>query len=76
MAKKTISSTELIWLFHEKLKEFDDRPESGLSIAIVPAADVGWSVLLNPRQEARYPQCAKRVRLIQKQLREIYTLKS
>jgi hypothetical protein len=24
MAKKTISSTELIWIFHQKLEAFDD----------------------------------------------------
>jgi hypothetical protein len=43
MAKKAISSTELIWIFHEKIKEFDDCPGLGLSIAIVPMPKVGWS---------------------------------
>jgi len=47
MAKKSISSTDLIWLFHEKLRESDDCPGSGLLIAIVPAPDVGWAVLMN-----------------------------
>ncbi|MDO8293391.1 MAG: hypothetical protein Q7T29_11095 [Gallionella sp.] len=36
MARKKISSTNLIWLFHEKLKDFDDYPLHGISIAIVP----------------------------------------
>jgi hypothetical protein len=75
MAKKSISSTDLIWLFHEKLKESDDCPGSGLSIAIVPAPDVGWTVLLNPRQQAKFPICAKRVEVMQKQFREMYVLK-
>ena len=39
MAKKAISSTELIWIFHEKIKELDDRPAQGLSIAVVPMPD-------------------------------------
>jgi hypothetical protein len=50
MGKKAISSTELIWIFHEKIKEFDDCPRGGLSIAIVPTPDVGWSALMSARQ--------------------------
>jgi len=76
MSKKAISSTDLIWLIHEKLKESDDCPESGLPIAIVPAPDVGWTVLMNPRQRAKVPLCAKRIQAIQKQFREMYALKS
>jgi hypothetical protein len=75
MSKKAISSTELIWQFHERLKGFHDCPDSGLAIAIVPAPDVGWSVLMNPRQQAKHPLCASRVRMIQKELREKYILK-
>jgi hypothetical protein len=52
-----------------------DCPGSGLSIAIVPAPDVGWTVLLNPRQQAKFPICAKRVEVMQKQFREMYVLK-
>lgn len=74
MRKKSISCTDLIWLFHEKLREFDDCPGSGLSIAIVPSPDVGWTVLMNPRHQAKLPLCAKRVRALEKQMREIYTL--
>jgi hypothetical protein len=75
MSKKAISSTDLIWLFHEKLKESDDCPGSGFSIAIVPAPDVGWTVLMSPRQQNKHPVCARRVREIQKQFREMYVLK-
>jgi hypothetical protein len=75
MAKKSISSTDLIWLFHEKLREFDDCPGSGLSIAVVPAPEVGWTVLMNPRQRIKLPRCAKRIRAIEKQFREMYVLK-
>jgi hypothetical protein len=75
MAKKAISSTELIWIFHEKIKEFDDCPARGLSIAVVPMPDVGWSALISPKQRTAYPVCAKRVETIQTQLRELYVLK-
>jgi hypothetical protein len=36
MAKKAISSTELIWIFHEKIKEFDDCPIHGVNRLGVP----------------------------------------
>jgi hypothetical protein len=75
MAKKAISSTELIWIFHEKIKELDDCPAQGLSIAIVPMPKVGWSALISPKQRTAYPVCAKRVETIQTQLRELYVLK-
>ena len=75
MAKKAISSTDLIWLFHERLREFHDFPQSGLSIAIVPAPDVGWTVLIDPKQQTKHPVCARRVRAIRKRFREMYALK-
>jgi hypothetical protein len=75
MAKKAISSTELIWIFHEKIKELDDCPAHGMSIAIVPMPDVGWSALISPKQRSAYPGCAKRVETIQTLLREKYVLK-
>ena len=74
MAKTKISSTDLIWIFHEKLKAFDDYPAHGLSVAIVPMADIGWSALMNPRQRNTHPLFARRIEAIQKQLREIYVL--
>jgi len=75
MAKKAISSTELIWVFHEKIKELDDCPAQGLMIAIVPTPDVGWSALMSARQRNTHPLCARRVEQIEKQLREIYVLR-
>jgi hypothetical protein len=75
MAKKVISSTELIWIFHEKIKKYDDCPAQRLSIAIVPTPDVGWSALISPKQRTTHPFCAKRVEAIQMQLREMCVLK-
>ena len=74
MAKTKISSTDLIWIFHEKLKAFDDYPAHGLSVAIVPMADIGWSALMSPSQRTAHPLFARRIEAIQKQLREIYVL--
>jgi hypothetical protein len=67
MAKKAISSTELIWIFHEKINELDDCPAQGLSIAIVPAARCWMVALISPKQRTAYPVCAKHVETIQKQ---------
>jgi hypothetical protein len=44
MAKIKISSTDLIWIFRQKLEAFDDCPPE-VAIAIVPAPDVGWMAL-------------------------------
>jgi hypothetical protein len=41
MAKTKISSTDLIWIFREKLSSFDDCSPS-TSIAIVPSSE-GWT---------------------------------
>jgi hypothetical protein len=73
MAKIKISSTELVWIFHEKLKAFDDCPP-GTSIAIVPSLDVGWTAVMSAKSRTRHPHCARRVEAVQKQLRGIYVL--
>jgi hypothetical protein len=69
-----MASADLIWIFHEELKEFEDCPNS-MSIAIVPMSDVGWKALISPNQRAKHPRCARRVEALQKQLREMYVLK-
>jgi hypothetical protein len=38
MAKTKISSTDLVWIFHEESQAFDDFPLHWISIAIVPTA--------------------------------------
>jgi hypothetical protein len=72
LAKKRISSTDLIWIFREKLSTFDDCPPS-IKIAIVPS-DESWTVVMTARDRKRLPGCAKRIEQIQKQLREVYVL--
>jgi hypothetical protein len=52
MAKIKISSTDLIWIFRQKLEAFDDCPPE-VAIAIVPAPDVGWMALWMRKAEPR-----------------------
>jgi hypothetical protein len=72
MAKIGISSTDLVWVFHERLQAFDDASR-GMPIAIVPAPGVGWRAILGKTQN---PHWATRIDGIQKQLREIYVLRN
>jgi hypothetical protein len=73
MAKTRISSTDLAWIFQEKLNAFDGCPPA-VSIAIVPTGDDGWAAVTTARVRAAYPLCARRIEQIQKQLRGIYVL--
>jgi hypothetical protein len=72
LAKTKISSTDLIWIFREKLSLFDDCPPS-IPIAIVPS-DEGWTVVTTQRDRKGRPNCVKRIEQLQKQLREVYVL--
>jgi hypothetical protein len=72
VAKTKISSTDLIWIFREKLSSFADCSPS-IAIAIVPS-DAGWRVVTTPRDRNGRPHCVTRIEQIQKQLREVYVL--
>jgi len=74
MAKIGISSTDLVWVFHQRLEAFDDSSRQ-VPIAIVPAPDVGWTAILGAKSRTQNPQWATRVDAIQKQLRDIYVLR-
>ncbi len=74
MAKTKVSSTDLIWMFHERLSEFKDHPVNGIAIAIVPESKGTWRAL-TPRQiDRRQRVLLKRVSKIEKQLQEQYVL--
>ncbi len=75
MAKKKISSTDLIWIFHERLKAFDDHPLHGIPIAIVPVPSAGWTALTPKNVRLHRPLWENRVRAIEKELRNNYVLK-
>ena len=74
MDKIWISSTELVWVFHERLEAFDDCSRE-VPIAIVPAPNVGWMALMSARSRTQNPHWARRVEAIRKQLRKIYVLR-
>ena len=69
---KKISSTDLLWIFREKLSSFDDRFKDA-PIAIVPSEN-GWEVVTSHRYRNAEPQLAKRIEQIQAELRAVYTL--
>jgi hypothetical protein len=72
MAKTRISSSDLVWIFTEKLRSFDEC-SAGTNIAIVPSED-GWTAVTGARRRGQHPRCDRRIEQIQKQLREIYVL--
>ena len=71
MAKTKISSTDLVWVFTEKLRSFDDC--ANVSVAIIPTED-GWTTISSRKDRHAHSPCVKRIEQIQKQLREIYVL--
>ena len=72
MAKIKISTTDLVWIFTEKLKSFGDGAPA-ISIAIVPNKG-GWTAIASRNDRNHHPRCAKRIEQVQKELREIYVL--
>ena len=74
MARKRISSTDLIWQFHEKLREFDDYPVQGISVAIVPENKGEWKAVTTQNVMMKRPIWAGRVEAIEKQLRKEFSL--
>ncbi|WP_441228071.1 hypothetical protein AB7813_08955 [Tardiphaga sp. 20_F10_N6_6] len=72
MPKKKVTADELIWLFHEKLAS-SNFPKAG--IAIIPIGGGNWSALTNATERRHYPDLAKTVARIEKQLRVRYNLK-
>jgi hypothetical protein len=76
MAKKKISSADLIWIFHERLQSFPDCPLHGISIAIVPMPGARWAALTTRNVQVRRPLWAKRVAKIEVELRNAYILDS
>ena len=74
MARKRISSTDLIWQFHQKLREFDDYPLHGISVAIVPENKGEWKAVTTRNVMTKRPLWAGRVQSIEKRLRKEFFL--
>jgi len=72
VSKTKISSTDLLWIFRERLSAFGDRFKRA-PIAIVPVED-GWEVVTSQRYRNAEPQLAKRIAQIQAELRAVYRL--
>ena len=72
MRKIKISSTDLIWIFQQRLSSHSGPPAPA-QIAIIPTSS-GWMVVVSARERKANPEQAKRIAQIEKQLREIYVL--
>lgn len=70
--KTKISSTDLVWIFREKLSSFNDCSPS-IAIAVVPSSH-GWTAVTNKRENVRRPKCVRRIELIERELRAVYVL--
>ena len=73
MGKKTVSSTELTYIFSERLKEVGDCSPR-ISIAIVPT-EKNWVAVSNAWAGFKNPKCIERIERLQNELRKSYTLK-
>ena len=68
MARKRISSSDLIWMIYEQLKEYDDHPFHGVSLAVIPGSNGEWSVVTQNKLPKRGTRPAVRIRKIEKRL--------
>lgn len=73
--RTTISSSDLIWRFHERLKEVHHGTAPNFPLAVVPLANADWTVVMNARRRAQSPAFVRCVRELEKQFRKVYALK-
>ncbi|GGI34345.1 hypothetical protein [Bradyrhizobium guangdongense] len=75
MAKQNISSYDLSWIFLEELQATEDCP-TGVALAVIPDGEGGgWRVVIETRsRQIMTPKCARRVAIIERRLRSLYTL--
>ena len=72
MAKTKISNADLVWVFSERLRSFNECA-APISIAIVPNKN-GWTAIASRRDRITHLRCAKRIEQVQRELRELYIL--
>jgi len=72
VTKTKISSTDLLWIFRERLSSFSGRFKD-TPIAFVPNED-GWEVVMSRRYRNAEPELSKRIAQIQAELRAVYRL--
>ena len=78
MEKTKVSSTDLIWMIHQRLLSFEDFPQQGqVSLAIVPARKNGWTVVIGRRVRSLWaPRWKSRIEAIERELQATFALKS
>ena len=74
MSRKRVSISDLIWMFHEKLREYGDNPFLGISLAIVRSGNGDWEVVAQRKLPRRKPDMATRLTAIEKELQKQYSL--
>jgi hypothetical protein len=80
MKKTPISSTDLLYLFVEKLRDFADG-NKGIRMAIVPIKGAGepsswsdWTTVINNVDRKTHSETAEQIAEIEKALRKKYVL--
>ena len=74
MAKKRISSSDLVWMFHEGLRAYNDHTYHGISLAIIRGEKGDWTVVTQRKLPKREPDMKVRIGKIEKKLRRQYSL--
>ena len=74
MAKKRVSSTDLIYMIHERLRTFADYPLHGIPVAVVPTKAGDWTALTTQLIRKRRKIWADRMQAVEKQLRQQYSI--
>ena len=74
MAKKKVSSTDLIWMIHERLSAFADYPLHGIPVAIVPTKGGDWTAITTQLVRKQRKVWADRMQVVEKQLRQQYSM--
>ena len=76
MEKTKVSSTDLIWMFHQRLLSFGDFPQRRqISLAIVPTGKKGWTVVVS-RGSLWPPRWKRQIEAIERELQATFALKS
>jgi hypothetical protein len=61
-------------MFDERLKEYDDHPFHGVSLAVIPGSNGDWTVVTQASVPKREPDMRLRIGKIERQLRQEYVL--
>ena len=71
--KKKVSSSELAWIFTERLRQFRDCP-AVVTVAIVPDQDSGWMAVTTKPNGRTKSIPLERLEEVERSLRRAYRL--